>query len=1092
MSTLAIYLFGAPRVTVDGHPLHFARNKGVALLAYLAVTKLPHSRDALAALFWPDYGQTYARDNLRRTLSTLHQELNKEWLTIDRTTIRLPESAQVWVDVNHFQHLVARNHAHDHPVEQPCAICVADLAAATALYTDDFLRGFTLADSSAFDEWQTFVGDSLRTQLTHALDRLGTAYRVQGAYPSAIEQFRRRLALDPLHEPAQRQLIQLYLESGELTAARQQYEHCVELWRTEFNSPVAPATAQLYTQLQALQSQAAPPMPVTPRQTTTRATPRHNLPPATTSFVSRETEISAITALLAEPTCRLLTLVGPGGVGKTRLALQVARTLLHGDERERFGDGIFFLSLVGASTTDALAPALAQALGLAFDQQRPPFAQILSYLQDKALLLVADNLEHLLNVTERLLEIVAGAPNVKVLITSRSALNVQEEWLYPVAGLQTPDQLPTIPPEDALQWLERYSAIQLFVQRARQVDPTFTLATAATPVVRICQLTEGMPLGIELAASWLKTLSCTTIADEMARSLDILTTTMRNVPERHRSMRAVFEQSWQLISPQQRTVLQRLSIFRGGFQLAAASRIAQATLLDLAGLVEWSLLRVTRAEQEERYDLHELLRQFAAEKLVAASNEWQETQQRHAHYYLTWVSQSADDLQGPQGATILRAIDRDLDNLRAAWSWAVEQGAGDLLGDASAAFYSYYLTRSLFGEGEAALQSAITRLSSTVRTATAEKAIAQLQARLGVLCFEIGAYQRAIALLEQSQTLARRHVLLGEVAFCLHSLGFIYSKLGDRAAADDAYQACLALSRQLDDKVRMAEVLRDLTHTVRSEGNIQEAERYGQESLALSRALGEPRRIASVLVSLAMNAYLLGRYAETVRYGQESLAICQSIGDRHGALRSLMVMARAARGLGTAQLAAALPILLENLTLYRAATGKDTLISLIKVICEVAVDLGHFQLAYTHAVDLVTVAQQIDSPYAIGEPLRCLGLTALHLGDWATAEQSLRQSMQVSLTFGRLPALLDALHIWVQFLLQRTEGDATTKLRAVEILALLIHHPATAHLDQLRATQLPAEIKHDLPPAVAAAAYEQGQNARLETVVQAIIVGNNR
>ena len=322
--------------------------------------------------------------------------------------------------------------------------------------------------------------------------------------------------------------------------------------------------------------------------------------------------LAEITRSLKAQDCRLLTLIGPGGIGKTRLAIAAAQNLVvDAPGLVHFSDGVYFVRLISLNSTDQLAPAIADTLDLDFDPNLAPKEHLLGFLRNRKLLLVLDNFEHLLELEGNptaaglVADILSAAPGVNVLATSREALNVQGECLYPVEGMRYPSADST--PAD----FETYSAVQLFVQSARRVRPDFDFTANSECVLCICRLVEGMPLAIEMAAAWLKVLPCNQIASELEQNLDLLTTSLRNVPDRHRSMHAVFEHSWQLLSPSEQVILCKLSVFRGGFTLEEAEEMAGASLLDLAGLIEKSMLKATPSGL---YRMHGMLRQFAAEK----------------------------------------------------------------------------------------------------------------------------------------------------------------------------------------------------------------------------------------------------------------------------------------------------------------------------------------------------------------------------------------------------------------------------------------------------------------------------------------------
>ena len=310
--------------------------------------------------------------------------------------------------------------------------------------------------------------------------------------------------------------------------------------------------------------------------------PAPGLPRPPTPLIGREPELATLNRLLCDPQCRLLTLAGPGGIGKTRLALELAST-----QRAQFPDGVFFVPLVSLSLPEFIAPAIRSALGLSSSSPLDPKEQLLNHLRQKSLLLVLDNLEHLLEGVGLLAELLEQAPGVKLLVTSRERLNMQGEWLFDLQGLP-------VPPLDQVDRAEEYSAVALFVQSARRAQVGFELSAEERPwVARICQLVEGMPLAIELAAAWVRLLSCREIAQEIERNLDFLSTSARDLPERHRSMRAVFDHSWQMLSAEEQRVLRALSVFRGGFLREAAEQVTGASLSLLSALVTRSLVHRT-------------------------------------------------------------------------------------------------------------------------------------------------------------------------------------------------------------------------------------------------------------------------------------------------------------------------------------------------------------------------------------------------------------------------------------------------------------------------------------------------------------------
>ncbi|NUO02992.1 MAG: hypothetical protein HUU01_20475, partial [Saprospiraceae bacterium] len=458
-----------------------------------------------------------------------------------------------------------------------------------------------------FETWMLAEQARLRELVIQALHTLAIYHAGQGQLAQGIGFVRRLLSMEPWREEAHRQLMGLLAQAGQRSAALAQYEICRQILVEELGVDPGPETKALYERIRAGDlSQRAQKLESTGEFSSTPLlpsplaplSPRHNLPPQPTPFIGREQEIAEIKQLLLEePACRLLTLMGPGGIGKTRLALAAAAEV-----KDSFPHGVHFAPLASVGEPEIIISALAEALHLTIQAGVKPKTELFNYLDEKQLLLVIDNLEHLLAGVGLLSEILMAAPQVKLLATSRERLNLQEEWSYRVQGLSFPkDASPDTN-------FESYSAMRLFLERACRAEAGFNLSEADLPhVIRLCQLVDGMPLALELAAPWVRSITCREIVQEIERSLDFLTTSLRNTPARHRSIKAVLEQTWQRLPETEKALLCKLSVFQGGCLREAAIQVTGATLTLLSSLVDKALLR--RAESG-RYELHELIRQF--------------------------------------------------------------------------------------------------------------------------------------------------------------------------------------------------------------------------------------------------------------------------------------------------------------------------------------------------------------------------------------------------------------------------------------------------------------------------------------------------
>ena len=880
MARLALFLFGSPQIKLNETPLKLNRHKATALLAYLAIHPERHSRNTLATLLWPNQDQTRARAALRRILVTLKKAGLEPWLEANRETIGLVSTTSLWIDVLQFrQHLADCLAASG----DPDTVCVPLLTDAVTLYRGDFMAGFTLRDSPDFDEWQRLQTENLRHDQTSALARLVRCYRNQGDYEAAIGFARRWLTLDPLYELAHRQLMELYIWNGQRSAALQQYQACLYLLEEELGVPPSEETIALHRRIQQgleIEEVDKPRMLSLPSDSASQTPTLHNFPTQPTPFLGRRPELTEIAQRLNNADCRLLTLLGPGGIGKTRLAIQAAR-----EQAANFPHGLYFVSLASVSSVDFLPSTLADALNLPLDGQEDIAPQLFNYLRHKQLLLVLDNFEHLVRKVGLVAELLSEAPHIKVLVTSRERLNLQGEWTVDIKGMH----YPTSTDVDSV---EGYGAVALFLHRAYRVHSSFALTEADKPhIVRICQLMTGVPLAIELAASWIRLLSCAEIAAEIEQmyqhqdNLDFLSTTLHDVPQRHQNLRSVFDHSWQLLSVEEKRVLRKLSVFQGGCQRDAIERVIEANLALISALVDKSLL--TRSASG-RYEMHVMLRQFVAEKLHQNQAEAEATQDRHCTYYTSFLHQRETELRGTAQKEILAEIAVEIENIRAAWRWAIIHGKTREIEQALESLSYFYAMYSWFQEGVETFGRAAATLKKRAQQDVADgeqlsRLQGQILAQLGWFFLRQGFYDQARDLLQESIDIFQRLNEQEQIATPRHFLGILANQVGELAEARAQLQASLEIYRKNNNPWGMAWTLSNLAYTsATDEDEFFEATKLIQESLAIYKAIGNKQGIAIALNNLGYILYRQGDYSTAKQLITESLSLRREIGFPRG------------------------------------------------------------------------------------------------------------------------------------------------------------------------------------------------------------------
>jgi predicted ATPase/DNA-binding CsgD family transcriptional regulator len=860
------------------------------------------------------------------------------------------------------------------------------------------------------------------------------------------------------------------------------------------------------------------------------ARPPHNLPAQPTPFVGRELELSLLAQYLAEPETRLITIVGPGGIGKTRLALAAALSQVNSQRNSHpFAQGIYFLSLAGLATADLLIPAIAEATGFQFQKGDPPQGQLLRFLAAKAMLLVLDNFEHLLAGLPLIEAIGQAAPAVKLLVTSRARLNLHTEQLLPLGGLDVPDETPAGEGLTPGQ-LSGYSAIQLWGQCARRVRPDFALTTGnQSDVLTICRLVEGIPLGIVLAAAWMGVLTTAEIAAKMSRDRDFLAAEMADVPERQRSLRAAFNHSWRLLNQQEQIVFAQLSVFGGSFSREAAQAVAGAALRDLQALLNKSLIYRTPAG---RYQMHELLRQFAAEQLAQTPEVEMGVRDRHSAYFCAFLYERSQDWFTVRQIETLRAVAQEADNIRQAWQWALTQGAWPRLLQATDSWWWYHQLHARYQDFDFYCQAIIRTMESQAAGGAAlspdslrlwvralawlaepeddlgdpslrlQEAMTLLERRElagqdirleKVLTLQAQAQwlaskdngQKAQQLFEQCLALFEELGAQWHIAEILMGLGSLAWRTGNYDLALERLESALAIEQKLGDQIRRAETMNRLGQVHRNLGHLDGAEQLHREALGLSRRLDHRPALVARTVNLAHTLLWQGKFGEAEQLARESLAIYRELGYQekafwgHCVLGTILLHSGQYHEAGR-QVERALGFHKE----FRASVW-DALIG--GWLYLVSGQLALVESSYSQAQDAFEQSNehfQHGWPHLTDFALAGLGHAACRLGQLAPARQYLSEALENALVVKYYMVVVYALPFVACFL--ATAGRVE---RGVEIWQLARSQPLVAHstwFADVVGREL-ASLAASLPPEVVEAAGERGRALDLWATAEALL-----
>ncbi len=937
-------MWGPVQLERDGHPLAgLESRKALALLCYIVSEARPITRAHLVDLFWGEQPEERGRGNLRRVLHNLATVL-PGWLVTTRDTVQFDPSGDVWVDTLTFAALVK----HGTP---------AALADAVALARGDFLAGLDVDGCPEFEAWQVVAREHWRQRLVDALQRLAALHAQRQEYEAAQAYAHQLIALDPWREEAHRLLMRLLALSGQRSAALAQYETCRRLLAEELGVAPSTETTALYDQIRRGALGPAP----------TRAMPPHNLPTSMTELLGRESDLDTITGLVSGPTSRLVTLVGPGGVGKTRLALAAAQRLLtasESDDGHPFPDGVFFVALDAVTAPSLVAPAIAQALGVRVTDGLLSLVRLKSYLRAKRLLLVLDNFEQVAAAAPQIADLLHSSPGLKVIVTSRTPLRLYGEHEFAVAPLALPD-LDNLPPLTALVSLP---IVRLFLQRARAVRPDFTFdAAEARAVAEICVRLDGLPLAVELAAARLRSLTPPQVLAGLASRLTLLTDGPIDHPARLQALRNTIAWSDDLLDEADRVAFHRLAVFSGGFTLAAAQAIlihVSALAARLASQVDKSLIQIVDGVGEAtRYTMLATIREYALERL-ATDGEEMAVRRRHAEHYLRWAEEVEPRLTGEETQLWLDREETERHNFWAALMWAREMAQVD---------------------------------STPAHGAVAPLALGlRLGAALWRLWVFRGYLNEARRWMEEMLDLAEppgAGVTPEVLGKAWHATGNLARNQGDYAAAGRCYEAGLAQQRLVGDKAAISRALHGVGNVAYNVADYPRATAYFEEALAIKRELGDTWGTALELELLGEVAYCQGDFRPAEALLSEALALYQSVKDQWGTGMCLGTLGILAHLQGDDPRAAA--ITNQSMTLHEAMGYKRGVALTLASQGNLALDAGRLEEAARLLEESLKQCRTLGETWGMALALEGLARLAYHQGDGARAAACAEESVSL-------------------------------------------------------------------------------------------------
>lgn len=1093
---LEVCLLGKFEIRLDNQPIEIHSRPAQALLAYLMLNaETSYRREKIAALLWPDSDEVSARSNLRQALWRLRKAVGEGYFRTNKISVGFNPQADYALDVDALQKDIVGSVSADRLIRM------------VSVYEGPLLPGF-------YDEWvipaQTRLQAIFEDRMQMLLDRLIDEAHWREARVWAEWWISR----GSVSEHAYRAFMMAAAGLGDRAGVAAGFQRCVEALEEDLGVEPSRKTRELMERL--MSADRLPSDKIKPGQTAQTA----NLPIQPTPFIGREDELAQLSALLNDPSIKLITLLGPGGIGKTRLAIESAKA-----QPGFFSDGVFFVTLTSVDDPAMIVSQIGDAINFSFhvrDQRthyaaEPQSRQLLAYLRGKNMLLVLDNLDHLLTpvlfnpgesrqgVNELISDIIRMAPRVKILATSRERLNLHGETGIVLSGLTYPERAQSTKLAD----MSIYGAVRLFVKSSRLVSPAFDLTPEnLADVIEICRLADGMPLAIELAAAWVAMLTPAEIAVEIRNSPDFLETDLQDIPGRHRSIRKVFDHTWNRLSPTEQMVFMQLSVFRGGYTRLAAQKVSGANLQDLRALLDKSLIR---RNDDGRYQIHELLRQLGTEQLARLPAEEAVANDRHCAFYALFMKEKEKDLIGRKQAQALSDIEIEIDNVRAAWQWAVTHAKLeeiDRIMESLAEFYRIRGGRSEVAEifDQAALSlgwqgdlasdahtgsenvfrdtmQLIDKASSiTYRSKSVELVLGKvLGCSNRFYCDVPGQAWKAYRISQDSLEMLSRAGARKEMAWVLRSIGDIgYSP-------DIIIQLCsraLSVFEETGDRRGIAETLYRMGSVSTRIGDYRKAEEFYQNSLRISRQIDRYEIIAHCLAELGYVFWALGKYSAAEKKCRESLSYYREIGYTSQIAYAMRNLGRVFMGMENFFIAK--QHFRNSLDIYEEIGLRGMKAITLGELAHVSVVEGALTEAEHLAETSRNLCEKLEYRPGLVVAHTALGDIEVRRGNLNTGRQHYHKALQWALGIQKPSDALNALA--GKTMLLNATGE---KQRVMELAYFIRNHPASWQWTRDCLAPLISASEDALSPDALKAARRWGEEKEVEEVIE-IVIGNQQ